>query len=703
MHCAIRLLFVLLTPFLLPTFADVAAAEPWTPITCPEVPQALANQFETVRTLSDFNNEAKGWKSILGGQQAKSNTSTEADAGRHRSNALRVDYEFVGKEGLEYVAFGSGDTIDEPGHSLGFWYRFGAQPLTLRMRITDRSGETHQLDLPRPEGEGWNFTAVPLKPQGSKWGGDGNGRLDYPVRLDSIVADRPKRGYVGEGSLWIDDVALMRPIKQTHKLAIEIENARLGNVYLPGEKVKLRVAGDGDEIRWNAKDYFGRTVVEGDSADKQATIEFPLDTIGYHECRIDLVRDGRNADSRQFSCAAFPNPRDVKNAFVGMGCHFRRNAYSLECMDLLVRYGFSEFRDEISWSGVERTKGQYEIPEYGAEYVARAKALGLSPLLIFDYSNALYDNAGFPNSDEAIAAYAKYCAFLTRELRDSVHDFEIWNEWSIGCGMRDKPGKNTPEAYARLIQPAFKAIKAANPEATVVGLGGEHSEHHFEQIRGMLESGAAGSMDASSVHCYRYPRTPEESDLVGEIVKVTDMVVANGGPGNAWITEIGWPTHTDARGVDERTQARMFVRTLALMRGLKCVEKVHWYDFKDDGLNRNYNENNFGLVHHQNYALAPKPGVVAAAVFARMTAGAKPLRLWHRDQTHAAILQCPDDEQLAIAWNVEGKSQMPLPKNTMAHDLMGNQTESKSQIELSQDPVYVKSQDLARLFPANGN
>ena len=700
MLCTIRLLFVALASFLSLVVVNPCAAESWTPIGCPDVPQALANQFETVSSLSDFEDGTGAWKSTLGGQQAKSTLTVEAGAGRSGSNALRVDYEFIGKEDFEYAAFASKATIEKPGQSLGFWYRFSGQPLTLRLRIIDQSGETHQLALPRPDGEGWNFTAVSLKPQGSHWAGDGNGKLDYPVRLDSIVADRPRRGYVGKGSLWIDDVALMRPIKQTHKLAIECENAQLGNVYLPGETVKLRVQGDGDKILWIASDYFGHTIAEESSNDKQATIEFPLGKEGYYQCRIDLVRDGRNADSRLFSCAALPSPRNGKNAFVGMGCHFRSNAYPLECMDLLVRYGFSEFRDEISWSGVERKKGQYRIPEYGAEFVARANELGLNPLLICDYSNALYDNAGFPNSEEAIVAYANYCAFLVREFRGKVRDFEIWNEWSIGCGMRDKPGENTPEAYARLIQPAFKAIKAANPEATVVGLGGEHSEHHFEQIRGMLESGAAGSMDTFSVHCYRYPRTPEESDLVGEIKKVTEMAVANGGPRKAWITEIGWPTHTDARGVDERTQARMYVRTMALMRGLDCVEKVHWYDLKDDGLNRNYNENNFGLIHHQSFALAPKPGVVAASVFARMTAGARPIRLWQRNQVYAAILRCSDGEQLAIAWSVDGTSQLVQPKNALVRDMMGNRIESTSMVALSQDPVYVKSQDLSGVFPA---
>lgn len=111
---------------------------------------------------------------------------------------------------------------------------------------------------------------------------------------------------------------------------------------------------------------------------------------------------------------------------------------------------------------------------------------------------------------------------------------------------------------------------------------------------------------------------------MGEIRTVAAMVEAEGGPARLWVTEIGWPTHADERGVDERTQARYLVRTLALLRSIEVVEKVYWYDFKNDGLDTQYNEDNFGLIRHQKHGLAPKRGVVAAAVFSRLTAGAEP-------------------------------------------------------------------------------
>ena len=76
--------------------------------------------------------------------------------------------------------------------------------------------------------------------------------------------------------------------------------------------------------------------------------------------------------------------------------------------------------------------------------------------------------------------------------------------------------------------------------------------------------------------------------------------MATGVKSKPWVTEIGYPTHRTSGGCDEATQARFCVRTLALLQATRSVEKVFWYDLKNDGLSREYNEHNFGLIHHQN-------------------------------------------------------------------------------------------------------
>jgi hypothetical protein len=257
--------------------------------------------------------------------------------------------------------------------------------------------------------------------------------------------------------------------------------------------------------------------------------------------------------------------------------------------------------------------------------------------------------------------------------------------------MGGKPGSNAPEPYARLLRETYKAVKAARPEAVIVGIGGEHSAHHFDRIERMMASGAARAMDAYSVHSYRYPRSPEATDLAGEIRKVAEMAATHGAPERLWVTEIGWPTHSGGRGVDERTQARYIVRTLALLQSVRAVKKVHWYDFKNDGLDRAYNENNFGIVWHQRYNWAPKPAALALAAFARLTAGARPGTLEERNGRYAMHYTLKGGTELVIAWCTQGDAAARVRGRRLdAFDIMGNPLPAPRRISLTQDPVYLR-------------
>ena len=416
-----------------------------------------------------------------------------------------------------------------------------------------------------------------------------------------------------------------------------------------------------------------------------------LSSRGFYECELQLVAAGRVEDIRLFRCVAMTKSTStLRNRFVGMCTHFRGSAYPPAAMDLLVRYGLSEIRDEVSWQSVEAKRGQMRMPAYGEWLVREATERGIRPLLIFDYGNQAYDDGGFPNSEEAIAAYARYCAALAGMVRGRVNTFEVWNEWSVGCGMSGKKGENTPEYYARMLQAAHRAVKEVDPKITIVGIGGEHSAHHFDNIEKMIQSGGAKAMDVFSVHSYRYPHSPENSDLVGEIRRVWEMSVQHGGPAKIWLTEIGWPTHRGPRGVDPRTQARYLVRTMALLQSTGVVEKVHWYDFKDDGTKRDYNEHNFGIIGHQSYNYAPKPAVLAASVFAQATADARPIRLDTTDGTYIVSYELPTDADLLIAWCAEGQATVRVEGSDLkGWNLMGHALEQVRSVVLSENPVYL--------------
>ncbi len=667
----------------------------WSPVRCPCVDRAPEERFEVLSCIADFEQGMQGWTPFAGGQQASSKAAVVADSVHGGQGALRVDFGFGGKKKLEYVELGADTPIEKSGFGIGVWVKGDGTPLSMRVRVNDKSGETHQFNMARLAAGDWAFMAADLGGKGGHWGGDGNGKLDYPCRFHSIVGDRPKRDFVGTGTFWLDDIAFVKPRKQPELLKIEALDARFGNIYARGEEVRLRAFGPACMIQWSVRDYWGEVLAKGIGDGRNGAVVAvrpPKD--GYYACTFERLTPAAVEEARQFRFAVLPPAQPAaRNPFVGVCCHFRNNAYPLACMELLVRAGISEFRDEISWSGFEPRKGEYVMPDYGGAFPARARELGLSPLLIFDYGNRAYDDGGFPNSDEAVAAYARYCAALGEQTRNTVHAFEVWNEWTVACGMRGKPGKNTPEAYAKLLRAAHPAIRQARPDATVVGLGGEHSAHHIENIEGMLENGAGEVMDAFSVHSYRYPRSPEESGLVAEILHVTDLVGRHGGPRRAWVTEIGWPTHTGPRGVDERTQARHIVRTMALLASTGVVERVYWYDLKDDGLARDYNENNFGIIRHQRFNCAPKPAFVALSVFSRLTVGARAAPVEADGNRHVVRYAREDGPEVTVAWCSEGTAALDVePDISSVRDLMGNPVRHAGSIALSEDPVYVIGQ-----------
>ena len=668
----------------------------WSAATLPLADRGPAERFGAVASLDDFEKGMAGWTASAGGQNAKASLALD-EAVRHAGAAsLRVEYEFAGKEDLEYVEFGRPIAVEKPGLGLGLWVRGGEPRATLRLRIRDKTGETHQVDLGRLGSDDWQYVAVAFETDGGWWGGDGNHRLDYPCTLYGILADRPKRGFRGKGRLWIDGLELVRPRKPEAALKVEVLDKRLGNVYEPGETVVLRASGPGEAIRWRVVDFWEREVASGEGPAAAAAVRFGLPEAGFFACTLERLAAGKVAEARVFRCAALP-PADPRrrNAFVGVCSHFGQRAYPLETMDLMARYGITEIRDEISWGGVEREKGKLAVPDFAHAYVEHAHQLGVKPLIIFDYANRFYDDGGYPLSDEAVAGYVSYSVELATALRGKVGYFEVWNEYSGGCGMSGKTGKQTPQTYARMLEATYRAVKQAVPEATIVGIGGEHSEHHLTNIGAMMEAGAARHMDAFSVHPYRYPGSPEETDLVGEIRTVARLAKRHGAPTRIWATEVGWPTHIGPRGVDERTQAHLIVRTLALLQATGVVEKVHWYDFKDDGLNRDYNEHNFGVVRHQTLNYAPKPAAVTLSVFARMTAGAEAVRLSQSDGIYMILYRLPRGRELAVAWTAGGKTVLRVTgRGIEAFDIMGNPLADPRLVVLSDAPVYVTGKGL---------
>ncbi len=477
---------------------------------------------------------------------------------------------------------------------------------------------------------------------------------------------------------------------------VDSHNAPFGHLYAVGQSVSLRAKGDGDFIRWQVRDYWRHSLAEGEGAGEGSSIQFVLNRSGYFSCRIELLRAGQAAEIQEFCCAALPDGAEsARTDFVGVCSHYGQNNYPLPSMNLMRSYGIDQFRDEIAWRSFERRPDEYVMPAHASEYLQRASELSMRPLIIFDYSNPNYDGDGFPNSPEAIAAFGRYAVELARQTRGTVKMFEVWNEWVGGCGMGNRPGNHSPEAYGRLLKPTYAAVKQAFPHVTIVGIGGEYGTHCADNVVGALSTAGAESMDAWSIHPYRYPRPLEQSELVDEVRRIADRVAETGATQSAWITEIGWPTHRTSGGSSERDQARYCVRSLALLQSTGRVQKVFWYDFKDDGTRRDYNEHNFGLIRHQTYHCAPKPGVVAPSAFIRMTGDASFVDLTEQNGCYAARYRRPDGIDVLVAWAQNDSRPITVTGHVQSQvDIMGVEKAAAGTVDLTEDPVYLIGRNL---------
>ena len=664
----------------LTTFAVPAWS--WTVVECPDARQPLLQRYRVERLLDPLA-DASRWKALQDDQNCIASLKPVTIEGRKH---VQLDYKFTGKPGLEYASLEHRVQLDVLPAALTVRVQADRLSLIHALRLEDTAGEIHQFTGEAEGEDGW-IRVVYLLQNSLSWGGDNNKQLDLPVKRLWLVFDKPAAGYKATGTLQLADLATAQTIQKERLLNIEADRDRFGRIYRPGETVSLRVLCANGQVRWTAYDYFGRQLSHKTGGSEE-TIRLTPPSPGYYRILLEGLRDGVVRDAREYHLAVLRDRPAIPGAFLGFNTHFGQGHYPMECMDLMRQYGFTRFRDEVSWNSVETERGRYALPELAQRYLAYARDRAMGPLIIFDYGNELYDGGGFPNSPEGIAGFAGYAAALAQRTAHAVNEYEIWNEWIGGCGMDGKPGDHGPEAYGRLMRAVAEAVHAVRPEALLVGVGGEYGPECPENVAAMFRSAGKTSVQAWSIHPYRYPSPPEASGLSDEIARIRTAALEAGAPDRIWATEAGYPTHYGRSGVDERTQAQYAVRTAAILQTQARLERFFLYDLKNDGLDRNYNEHNFGVIHHQQYGCAPKPAMVALSVFQHHTAGCQPAGYETQGPVHVAKYTRSTGEDLWLVWAETGEHRIRVTGQALqVRDMMDRPVSGV--LRASKDVLYL--------------
>lgn len=673
-----------------------ALAQDWREVRTPPTRRDAAQMYQFVRPL-DALADASQWHGATHDQSASSRVSL----GRGRDpgqSALRISYEFTGRDGLEYVDVQGKLPLPEDVAALGLWMRGGKQPLPCRIRVVDAGGECYQYDLGTLVPNQWTLGITRIE-VGHHWGGDGNGRLDPPLTLVSILFDKLETNYRAVGEATVAELGIYRQNPQRltpHGLKVSVPADRAYLVYEPGEPLHLQVAADAEvtlpaQVSSRLVDPFGNVVTESTAslaADSPTILNLTPESGAYDlQLRLAGREDDLDAPWADFRFAVLPSvaPGGDDSPY-GVSTHFGQG-WPLEIMPLIARAGITFYRDEISWNAVEGEKDQLTIPDFCRRYITRGSELGLRPLIIADYANKHYDDYAFPVSPTARAGFARYAGFLASRLKPDLRHLEVWNEWCGGGGMGDKQGR--AEDYGPTYLQAAQAIREANPQAVVCGVGGEWGS---DSLPAMMAGGAGAAMDAFSIHPYHYPQLPGQW-LRDHLRRAGNTVQqATGRRVPLWITEIGWPTHMGNSSSSFLHQARSLVRTVVIAQAAS-TEKLFWYDFKDDGGELTYNEHNFGLVHHQDFALAPKPAYVA---YAHLISLLRDRRLITQGVSQGGLwrtLYEGDRGKVTVTWASAENQRftVSVPPGARVEDMFGRPIAADGRLEVTWNPVFVVS------------
>jgi hypothetical protein len=185
------------------------------------------------------------------------------------------------------------------------------------------------------------------------------------------------------------------------------------------------------------------------------------------------------------------------------------------------------------------------------------------------------------------AVFSDYVTHVASRFCADIKTYEVWNEPDVTVFWKPKPDA---AQYVRLLEAAYKAVKAACPDAQVISGGLGSNSDYTKGAWWFLDEMAAARPDLCSIfdilglHPYTADSLPPEYDRVTskgwevrgqvEMTRLAREKLAKMGCPEKplWFTEIGWASYK----ISEEQQGRNLVRSalLALRDG---VDAWFWY------------------------------------------------------------------------------------------------------------------------------
>ena len=281
--------------------------------------------------------------------------------------------------------------------------------------------------------------------------------------------------------------------------------------------------------------------------------------------------------------------------------------YSLSAQDLdkqlqlLKDAGVTDLRIAVPWVYIQPTSSTtYDWSKMDA-VVNTASEMGFS-ITASVTGNPAWDGvpiAGAPNPQ----AYANFVGETATRYQGKISAYEVWNEPNGVLFYAPV----SPESYTEVLRAAYTSIKAADPDAIVVGgvLGAVRTVPGITLapdtfLERMYEAGAGGYFDALSYHPYHYTLPfsqglGEADSPMEQILALRALMDANGDDAvKIWATEYGNPT-TPFFGLTQEQHAAFMADFISAWQDVEGAGPAFLYSGHDLETGSWDSEANFGL------------------------------------------------------------------------------------------------------------
>ncbi len=423
------------------------------------------------------------------------------------------------------------------------------------------------------------------------------------------------------------------------------------------------------------------------------------------------------AASQSLRCAIIePVPDSVNDSPLGFN-----HAYPWQFLVRLARQaGIVWWRDwSAKWQTVEPEKGRFDWTA-ADQPIDRVRQLNSEVDVLLPFPSALWNTTAKPELVEREARRKTYgrevlqVSFAPKDLQDfgayaaevvrhycqsrprPVTTYQILNEALYTSYALPQRFGYTLEDYLRLLEIAWRAMKAVDPHCRIVmGISANISN---ELSRRFIARGGLRFVDVFDLHMYN-PRVPAET-FEEEFRSLEELMRAHGGAKPIWITEwgcyadddppcvpqtVGDATMNRCKWPSERAATENIVKFTAVgfAHGLRKI-------FVHAGTCGTINNADAGGVL---FAYGGAPRKMYAGIAALTTLFGVPeecVKAVNRDDLRAYVFR-GKDHAVAVAWcGADRKRPLALSAGVRAYDIMGNEIPPRD-AALSDSPLYLVS------------